>query len=103
MSGDMEWLDEILVILAGRANLNGLEEKTLREFMESEYLDEAKAAILKEIDRIKLDAKIEENDYHWHHQKHIERRAATSRVSGYFLDRKAELERLRAGLEDEDA
>lgn len=36
-------------------------------------------------------ARIDENDYHWHHQKHIEKLARNGGVSGYFLERKDEL------------
>lgn len=42
-------------------------------------------------------AKIDENDYHWHRQKHIERTARSGRISSYFLDRKAELQQQSNG------
>ena len=38
-----------------------------------------------------LQARIEENDYHWHHQKAIETEAKHGGVSGYFLERKSDL------------
>jgi hypothetical protein len=41
-------------------------------------------------------ARIDENDYHWHRQKAIEAEAKTG-ISGYFLDRIAEL---KAQLKD---
>jgi len=44
-----------------------------------------------------LQAKADENDYHWHHQKAIEQAAKTG-ISGYFLDRKDVLTAERAKL-----
>lgn len=44
--------------------------------------DEARA-ILAVINK----AKVEENEYHWHHQKAIEKEARSGGVSGWFIDR----------------
>jgi hypothetical protein len=38
-----------------------------------------------------LQERIAENDYHWHHQKAIEKEAKNGGVSGYFLERQAAL------------
>lgn len=44
---------------------------------------------------IRIEAKIEENDYHWHHQKHITKQAGNGTISMYFIERKERLETLR--------
>lgn len=45
-----------------------------------------------------LQAKADENDDHWHHQKHIEKLAHDGSVSGYFLDRRDSYTAQRAKL-----
>jgi len=37
-------------------------------------------------------AKEEENDYHWHRQRHITKQAGNGTISMYFLERIAELQ-----------
>lgn len=51
-------------------------------------VDDAFARLDKQSTAIELQAKADENDYHWHHQKHIEKLAHDGSVSGYFLDRR---------------
>lgn len=50
--------------------------------------DQAKAEIVRLIQQ----ARIDENDYHWHAQRHIESVAKEGKISTYFLDRKAWLQ-----------
>lgn len=48
-----------------------------------------------------LQARIDENTYHWHHQKSIERETREGGVSGYFLERKDVLNSMLAKADSE--